>query len=322
MTFETEKFQSSKHNSAFNQEDFDIVLLELYDEIKNEAIHTEIYNFYYQNIKILDLGFLKITETETLKNILHFISKKNKRFFLISPSIDIMADILRIQSNLREQLSVTFIDTFVDENTPMWQEFFKIEKFLDRKFFFGYQNYLISPNEYELLRQANVTTVRISEFKEQNKFLPIRNANLVSMNMNALKFSDFPAATNPQPNGLTALDACKIAYITGISDISDFFGVFNYDLKTDIRNVSAKLIAQIFLHYVQGLSFIKSNIKTNRKEFVVFVGDALPSKDITFVYDENLKLWFYKNQEGKLVACDYADYENAKKGNIDFLLKK
>jgi len=330
MLTQTHKYNAVKANSAIitdydNQTDFsnfDMVLLELKNDNSEFRFRQELYNFFFDsNIKILDLGFLSNENIEDLEDISSSCYQKNIPLILISKEINLSTKIYRTLTSKQEKISPVFIDTFVEytqENKTIWDFMSLYSDFLWHPALIGYQNYLVHPNIIRELNNGKFETIRLSKLIQNNTNEPyIRLADSLSINMNAIKYSDNPASQNPQPNGLSARDICKISYLYGLSENSKFLGIFNYDGEKDIFDVSAKLVAQIIWHYIDAYSYKKTTENQTKNEKILHVSlddKQLKGKSLKFIYNENSKLWFFDIGENHKIPCNFKDYDLARQG--------
>lgn len=303
---------------------FDIVLVEIKSKNQNLAFREQLYNFYFeQNIKILDFGYISIEKTEILDKIASACFQNNAKLILVSSDIDISTRIYRTMTTNQQKITPVFVDSFVefsDENKTIWDLMRLYSDFLWHPALIAYQNYLIPPQIIQILNENKFETIRLSQLLQNNTNEPyIRLADSLSINMDAIKFSDNPASKNPQPNGLTAREICKISYLHGLSEKSQFMGIFNYDSETDNLKVTAKLVAQIIWHYADAFSLKKKAEKIAENGKILHISsdnEKLKDKELKFIYNENLKLWFFEIEKNQKIPCNFSDYDLARQGKI------
>ena len=63
-----------------------------------------------------------------------------------------------------------------------------------------------------------------------------------------------PGQTIPMPNGLSAFQACQMAWYAGVSDHLKSFGLFEVNPETDVTGASDILGAQILWHVMEGIA--------------------------------------------------------------------
>lgn len=337
MYNELKKYNGFKNEAIYSDYDanteiseFDMAIIEIISENQNLAFREQLYDFYFeQNIKILDFGYISIEKTETLDKIAFACFQNNVKLILVSPDIDISTKIYRTMTTNSQKITPVFIDTFVefsDENRTIWDLMRLYSDFLWHPALIAYQNYLIHPQFIQILQENKFETIRLSKFLENNANEPyIRLADSLSVNMDAIKFSDNPASKNPQPNGLSAQQICKISYLYGLSEKSQFMGIFNYNSTKDDLNVTAKLVAQIIWHYADAFSMKKKAEKQVENEKIFYISsdsEKLKGKELKFIYNENLKLWFFELEASQKIPCNFSDYDNARQGKISDYIER
>ena len=81
----------------------------------------------------------------------------------------------------------------------------------------------------------------------------MRNADLVTLDVAAIRASDHPASTNVGPNGMTAEHFCQLSRYIGMSDRLLATGFFEHNPDLDDRGRGAHLVAQGVWHVMDGI---------------------------------------------------------------------
>ena len=83
----------------------------------------------------------------------------------------------------------------------------------------GYQSYFVERTILNLLEDSKYEAYRLgyvrSNLREMEPVL--RDSNLVSFSLNAVKYSDAPSVNFASPNGLTGDEACQLSFFAGYS---------------------------------------------------------------------------------------------------------
>lgn len=154
----------------------------------------------------------------------------------------------------------------------------------------------------------------------------LRDSNLLFIDVNAIRYSDFTSATSPTPNGLYAEEICQLMRYAGYSDnLSSLFicGVDSQKLVTNELDIM--LIAQMLWHAFDGLAARKNELpgltSFASKEFYIDLGEQEPLT-LNFMQSQNTgRWWLYvpnSDESGRWIACDAEDYERAKHHELPY----
>ena len=146
--------------------------------------------------------------------------------------------------------------------------------------------------------------------------LYLRNAAITLFDLNAIKHSDAPGKKEAQPNGLTNDEACQLARYAGLSDVSSFFGLFEYCPEHDLQNVTAKLAAQLIWYYLDGFTARTNDLPTMHNEFSKYRCDLKDNQlPILFLKSKRTNRWWMQ-LENHTIPCSYDDYQKAAAGEL------
>ncbi|MBS9766905.1 MAG: formimidoylglutamase [Flavobacteriaceae bacterium] len=181
----------------------------------------------------------------------------------------------------------------------------------------GYQTYLNPQEEIDLLSDLYFDTYRLGEVLEDISIVEpvLRDADMVTFDISAIKGVEAPANKCKNPNGFTGIQACSIARYAGISDKITSFGVYEYSKALDVQSQTAGLIAQMVWYFIEGV-----NYRTNEYPFDVkgaFQKFLVPIDDEVFQFykSEKSQRWWMqieksdnKTERLALIPCAYKDY--------------
>jgi arginase family enzyme len=187
----------------------------------------------------------------------------------------------------------------------------------------GYQTYFNSQGEIELFDSLFFDTCRLGKAKELEIIEPaFRNADLVSIDIGAVRQSEAPANNNASPNGFYGEEICAIARYAGISDKVSSFGIYEYNSKYDINHQTASLIAQMIWYFIEGVNYRVKDYpfsgKENYQKFTVLLEEDDP---LVFYKSNKTGRWWMeinilsdnKYKRHALIPCTYKDYTEATK---------
>ncbi|WP_298782228.1 formimidoylglutamase [uncultured Polaribacter sp.] len=187
----------------------------------------------------------------------------------------------------------------------------------------GYQTYFNPQDEINLLDNLFFDTCRLGKAKNLENIEPaFRNADIVSIDIGAIRQSEAPANKNASPNGFYGEEICALSRYAGISDKVSSFGIYEYNSKLDNNHQTASLIAQIIWYFIEGVNFRVKDYpfsgKENYQKFTVLLEDDDP---LTFYKSNKTGRWWMeinilsdnKYKRHALIPCTYQDYTQATK---------
>ena len=190
----------------------------------------------------------------------------------------------------------------------------------------GYQTFFNGQEEIELLNNLFFDAYRLGEAKDLESIEPaFRNADIVSIDIGAVRQSEAPANNNASPNGFYGDEICAISRYAGISDKVSSFGIYEYNSKYDNNHQTAHLIAQMIWYFIEGVnSRVKDYPFTRKEDYQKFTVLLEEDDPLTFYKSHKTGRWWIeinilsdnKYKRHALVPCTYEDYVSATKGVI------
>ena len=296
-------------------------------------IRKNLYELYNGNwfANIIDLGNIpKGNEVEdtyfVLKEILATLIKKNIVPIIIGGGQDLTYANYRAYDTLEQTVNLAVVDNKFDlgnleEDITSESYLSKIVMEKPNNLFnfsnIGYQTFFNSQEEIDLLSKLHFDTYRLGEVASNVKLVePImRDADIVSLDIGAIRRTEAPANNNAVPNGFYGEVICAISRYAGISDKVSSFGVYEYNAKFDDQDQTAQLIAQIIWYFIEGYNFRTNEYPfTSKKDYtkyIVLVEDAT----INFFKSNKSDRWWMevihennKSSKRTLIPCTYDDY--------------
>lgn len=191
----------------------------------------------------------------------------------------------------------------------------------------GYQSYFIPPEEVDLMEKMHFETHRIGKLRNDISEVEsvVRDADMLSFDMGAIRQGDSPAHGQPSPNGFSGEQACAITRYAGLSDKLSCFGLYEHNPGFDVNGMSAHLAAQMIWYFIEGVHQRKGDYPfSSKKDYTKFT---------VLIDDGDLELIFYKSplsdrwwievpiqqsqhQRHTLIPCSVSDYQSAMEGHI------
>lgn len=193
----------------------------------------------------------------------------------------------------------------------------------------GYQTYFVNQDSLRVMDKLYFDVHRLGEFVSDLSVSEpvIRNANMVSFDMGAIRSSDACGNTNMVPNGFYGEDACRIARYAGMSDKLTSIGFYEFNPAFDKGGQTAMLLSQMVWYFVDGYYSRKKDFPlTPKSQYIIYrasVNDG--ATEVNFVKSKKSDRWWMqvpypangsKNERFHLVPCRYEDYNTAVKGEM------
>lgn len=121
----------------------------------------------------------------------------------------------------------------------------------------------------------------------------IRNADLVSFDIGAIRHSEAPGNANASPNGFFGDEACQLSRYAGISDKCTSIGIYELNPEFDPNNLTSHLVAQMVWCFADGFY--------NRKKIFHLLIFQITHVIGFFLRIINTKLFFI-NHQGVIVG--------------------
>ena len=186
----------------------------------------------------------------------------------------------------------------------------------------AHQTYLNSPVNLDLLDKLFFDSLRLGEMQaDMKKAEPyVRNADIVSMDLSAVRYSEFHAAATNLPNGLYGEEICQLARYAGMSDKLTSFSLWGYTPLEDNNGLSAGLAAQVIWCLIEGYLHRKNDFPAGTKEGYTKYRVSLQGgqHELTFYKSDKSGRWWvevpyppdqkFRFQRHQLVPCLYDDY--------------
>lgn len=311
-----------------------------------DKIRRELYTLYHhqREVKLADLG--NINEGATINDTYHAVSdvvrelnKKGIFTIIIGGSQDITYANYLAYEKLEQTVNLAVIDdrinmTEKDEELTNTNFLSKIilhsPNFLFNFSAIGYQTYFVDPEIKKLMEELYFDLYRLGEIQGNiMKSEPIiRNADMISVDVNAIRFGEFQGKSQAGPNGFYGEEICQMMRYAGMSDKLSSIGLYEYLPENDPLGAGANLIAQMIWCILDGYCSRKQDFPFGSKESYTKYRIHLENTDHELVFyksDKSDRWWMdvpyppsmmTKFERHHLVPCDYEDYKDSSEGKI------
>ncbi|NJN28235.1 MAG: formimidoylglutamase [Cyclobacteriaceae bacterium] len=193
----------------------------------------------------------------------------------------------------------------------------------------AHQSYLIDNETLAVLEKLYFDAHRLGHLRQHLPDMEpiIRDADLMSFDITAIKSSDAPGNRNAQPFGLTGEEACQICWYAGLNEKMSSVGFYEYNPEADDTNKkTASVVATMIWYFVEGFYHRKDEHNFRSNDYLRFVV-SMPSEPENMVFYKSKlseKWWMevpyphakFLYERNLIVPCSYSDYQLAANGEI------
>ena len=193
----------------------------------------------------------------------------------------------------------------------------------------GYQSYYVDTENIELMKQLLFDAYRLGNIKQNIELTEplIRNANLLSFDVSAIRAADAPGVKNASPNGFNGEEACRMTRYAGLSYKLSSIGFFEYNPHYDINSRTANLIAEMIWYFIEGFANRQDDIptmeSTDFRRYNVQIGD---NQDVVFLCHKISGKWWMdmsflqkadqRYERHHFIPCSKEDYDQAMRNEL------
>jgi hypothetical protein len=296
------------------------------------GIRKELYSMFPGNwdATIADLGDIAAGESITdtyylLKKIVAVLIKNKIVPIIIGGSQDLTYALYRAYDDLEQMVNLVAIDSKFDfgkEEGGVLSSSYLTKIIVDEpnNLFnycnIGYQTYYNSQEEIDLIEKLFFHGYRLGEIKNNIGLAePVfRDADIVSLDLNAVKSSDSGNFVSFNPNGFNGMEICSLVRYAGISDKVSTFGIFNHHNTSQ----EAVLIAQIVWYFIEGFHYRTNEYPFGSKENYIKYTVLIEDEDLVFYKSDKTDRWWIeipfisstnnKLKRNTLLPCSYEEY--------------
>lgn len=288
--------------------------------------------------KIADLGNLQAGESteETagrVREVCQFLLEQNVLPLLIGGSHELSLGQYFAYESQEKLVSVLNVDAFVDlenegnaSHTFLNQLLTHQPNYLFSYHHLAHQSYLVAPQALEVLEKLYFDSIRLGELRADLKEAEplIRMADMMCFDMIAIRSSDAPASTDPQPFGLTGEEACQLSWYAGMNEKLSSIGFYGYAHESDdAHHKTAAVMAAMIWYFVEGFYNRKDNGKFESSSYTKYVVSMEgPQDTLTFFKSKKTDKWWMEvtygegHRERAFIPCSYLDYTRASHGDF------
>ncbi|WP_333878579.1 formimidoylglutamase [Flavobacterium sp.] len=303
-----------------------------YEEVNLTFIRKELYMLYPGNWQssIADLGDIlpgnSLEDTYfAVQKVVAKLIRKGVIPIIIGGTQDLTYPLYRAYDSLEQMVNLVSIDSKFDfgkQEDGISAHSYLSKIILDEPnnlFNFsnvGYQTYYNSQEEIDLIEKLYFDAYRLGEISNNIALSePVfRDADIVSIDLNAVKSSDSGNLINFTPNGFDGKEICSLSRYAGISDKVSSLGIFNHHSSKE----EAVLAAQIVWYFIEGVNYRSNEYPFGTKENYLKYIVPLENEELIFYKSNKTDRWwieinFFAGQHNKLkkntlLPCSHEEY--------------
>ena len=297
-----------------------------------DAIRKQLYQLHYwhTDVIIADIGNIKTGATlndsyAAVKTVLAELLRMNKTVVILGGSHDITLAQYFAYKELQQVVEATCVDATINlkgEN-PLRSENFLLEmltgepNLVKHYNHIGFQSYFVHPRMLETMDKLRFDCYRVGAARENLEEMEpvIRNTNLLSFDISAIKYSDSPASSE-SPNGFSGEEACILARFAGLSNKLNSFGIYGYLPQQDDKELTAKQISQMLWYFIDGKSRSKQEAAIEDRDYFNEYHSSFTEVESVFLQSKKTGRWWMQLPNKKFIPCSYNDYVQASRNEI------
>lgn len=313
-----------------------------------DAFRKQFYKLHQggYRTKIVDLGNIKrghsVTDTYVaLKTVTTELIKKNIVPVIIGGGQDLTYAQYLAYEKLEQRVDLVVVDSSFDlqedvedmADTTSRSYLNKVMLHQPNYLFnfsnIGYQTYFVNQESLDVFEKLYFDVYRLGTFsgKIEQAEPVLRNADMISFDMGAIRSSDASANGNATPNGFYGEEACQICRYAGMSDKLTSIGFYEFNPDLDKNGQTAILLSQMIWYFIEGYYHRKKDFPLQPKSSYIIYHTALKADDheVVFVKSKKSDRWWMQvpypntksvNERYHLVPCSYQDYQTAIDGEM------
>jgi formiminoglutamase len=192
----------------------------------------------------------------------------------------------------------------------------------------AYHSYLVDEASLNVLGKLGFDTHRIGGIRKDTEEMEpiIRNADMLSFDLQATRGSNAPGQQDPLPFGLSGEEACQICWYAGLNEKLSSIGIYGFHPNRDVHGATSMIIATMIWYFVEGYYHRKKELSFAMNDYLKYVV-SMPDDPETLVFYKSKvsEKWWLEvpgtNQKSffareRIIPCSYADYEAANRGEV------
>jgi formiminoglutamase len=311
--------------------DVQVALLGIGESASN-AVRQELYrmSFPFGGLTVADLGNVRRKKVSfIIPTIKELMDSKIFPVIIGADPAFTMAQYKAFQ-RLQQLISLVIVDERIRFSTSIQvQKPYYLNELLANKQsklfhlgFIGTQSHFTDPAAFQYIAQHHYDCIRLGRARANLAEVEpiIRDGDLLSLNLAALKRTEAGAVSEATPSGFMVEEACQISRYGGMSDKLKSFGIYGFRSSMDQRRQTAQAVAQIIWYFFDGFYHRKNDFPASMDGLVEYIVEFKKMEyQLTFWKSQKSGRWWMqvpvktasKYQRHRLIPCSYNDYKLA-----------
>jgi len=194
----------------------------------------------------------------------------------------------------------------------------------------GYQTYFVEQESIDLMEALFFDIYRLGDIHADIKKVEplLRNADMLSFDISAIRSSDARGNNNASPNGFYGEEACRLCWYAGMSDKLTSAGFYEVNPTKDANGQTSFLVAEMIWYFIDGFYHRRAESpNVDDENFIIYhvqIDDC--TDDIIFYKSKKTNRWWMqvlepenvqkKYERHYIIPCSYDDYKKAASNEI------
>ncbi|PHN03329.1 arginase family protein [Flavilitoribacter nigricans] len=307
------------------------------DQETADAVRRQLYqlSFPFENLQLMDFGNARRKQVGFLVPVIRELMDSRIVPILIGSHATMIQAQYRAFKSIKESISQVIVDEkvpFAAEGSATERHYFHeiVHQKRSRLFHLGLigcQSHFINNSTYNWVHQQQYDMMRLGKAKADLSELEplIRDADLLSFHISALKQAEAPGQEDGSPSGFFTEEACQISRYAGMSDKLRAFGIYGFKPEKDRDEQTARSLAQMIWYFAEGFYSRKNDFPVSTDGLVEYIVDFKGlDYQLTFWKSNKSGRWWMqipvktnkKLQRHRLIPCSYNDYKKASQDEL------
>jgi arginase family enzyme len=278
---------------------------------------------WHPQLKVVDVGNILegATEADTkaaLALVLKELEAAGKTVLVLGGSQDLTLEQYNAFRAAHKTIQAVAVDmlidleetTVVNDRSYLMNMLTEDPNFIQHFTHIGFQSYFVQPQMLQTLDMLRFDCLRLGKVRSQLSIVepPMRDAHLLTVDMNAVKYSDAPINKNGSPNGFAGDEMCQLMKYAGMSQHLQSIGLYGYDPTLDQEDMTARLMAQMLWYFIDGFSWRAQEASLSDTASFLSFHVQMQHQDTLFMKSKKTNRWWMQLPDASMVPCTYEDY--------------
>jgi formiminoglutamase len=295
-----------------------------------DAVRKHLYALFgnFNTIKICDLGNIKQGKSAkemalALEHVVQDLSEKSIPCIVFGGDQWLTKAVFKALAQSQEGVSMCIIDSKIDvgdmhESSCSHSYLTELAQHpkLENLDIIGAQQYYFTETQKQFIRDHKGSVIRLSETrKDILRIEPtLRSADVVSIDMSAIRLSDAPSAFFPCPNGFTGEEMCQLSRYAGYADKTKALVISAWDSVNDPQHHTSLLVAEIMWHFLDGIDKREQECPNENNPMYTKLLVQTDIHDDAVVFYQNIQTdrWWIEIPTAsavRIMPCHLTDYQ-------------